>query len=198
MSGSGGHHPPRRHATVEDSRVLDVADLRRRGLLRLGTLAQGTTRWTLAGEELAAVAWRVEIPSLKHAQIVVSYSVLRGSREPQPINESFPLVTTRPNFGGIRWWFECICGRRCAKLYLAPGATRFRCRVCHNLSYESQRESAPHRCLRQANKIWARLEYQGGTPRRPKGMRRRTYQRLLSKIHDLEIRAFGLILRQYR
>jgi hypothetical protein len=198
MSGAGPRALHQSHATVEDSHVLDLADLRRRRLLRLGTMTHGTTRWTLAGEELAAVAWLVQIPNLERAELAVSYCVLRGASEPQRINESFPLVTTRPNFGGLRWWFECACGCRCAKLYLAPAATRFRCRVCHNLSYESQRESAPHRCLRQANKIWARLERQDGTPGRPRGMRRRTYQRLLSKIHDLEIQAFGPILRQYR
>ena len=32
------------------------------------------------------------------------------------------LVSTRPNYGGHRWWFVCpLMGRRAAKLYLPPG-----------------------------------------------------------------------------
>ena len=65
------------------------------------------------------------------------------------INEYFEypikMTATRPNFGGLRWWFLCPrlksgwrnCGRRVGKLYLPPCADHFACRLCHDLTYVS-------------------------------------------------------------
>lgn len=51
-----------------------------------------------------------------------------------------PLVTTPCNYGGIRYWFECLsCKRRIGTLYLR--ASIFACRHCHFLTYESKLES---------------------------------------------------------
>ena len=54
------------------------------------------------------------------------------------------LVTTQPNYGGLRWWFICPsmhCGRRVGKLYDAPGSKYFLCRTCQDLTYTSCQES---------------------------------------------------------
>jgi hypothetical protein len=58
------------------------------------------------------------------------------------------LVTTRPRFGGLRWWFICPllvsgrpCGRRVGKLHLPPHARYFGCRHCYDLTYTSCQES---------------------------------------------------------
>ena len=49
-----------------------------------------------------------------------------------------PLQSTRPHFGGSRWWFACPgCKKRCKKLYMPPGKCEFGCRLCHNLTYIS-------------------------------------------------------------
>jgi hypothetical protein len=55
------------------------------------------------------------------------------------------LTTTRPRFGGRRWWFVCPllvngrgCYRRVGKLYLPPRARYFGCRGCHELTYAHQ------------------------------------------------------------
>jgi hypothetical protein len=49
---------------------------------------------------------------------------------------------TRANLGGSRVWFLCPgCSRRCSKLYLPPRESRFLCRLCHDLSYESAQTS---------------------------------------------------------
>src|SRR5262249_13469992 len=54
------------------------------------------------------------------------------------------LTTTRPRFGGLRWWFICPlvvngypCGRRVGKLYLPPGGRYSGCRHCCDLTYAS-------------------------------------------------------------
>jgi len=59
---------------------------------------------------------------------------------------------------------------------------RFACRHCHDLAYESTRQSAPDRGIRKAQNIRERL---GGSanlslpfPPKPKGMHWRTYYRL--------------------
>ena len=52
----------------------------------------------------------------------------------------FALTTTKPRFGGLRYWFMCPrCGRRVGKLYHAE---RWACRRCHHLTYQSQRRSS--------------------------------------------------------
>ena len=58
------------------------------------------------------------------------------------LDHPVPMQTTTPYFGGRRWWFTCpSCRRRAKKLYLPPGSWYFRCRTCHNLTYEACRES---------------------------------------------------------
>jgi hypothetical protein len=66
----------------------------------------------------------------------------------QPIVQDIWLQTTRPHYGGRRWWFSCPmarengqrCNRRVAKLYL-PKGRELGCRACHSLVYRSSRES---------------------------------------------------------
>ena len=51
------------------------------------------------------------------------------------------LTATYPFHDKPRWWFVCpSCNRRCGCLYLPPGARRFACRRCHDLTYTAQQE----------------------------------------------------------
>jgi len=75
------------------------------------------------------------------------------------------LTTTRPNFGGLRWWFLCPltrngnqCGRRVAKLYYRNEPNCFACRRCHNLTYRSCQES-------RLNDLFGRLAQDSGIRR---------------------------------
>jgi len=54
------------------------------------------------------------------------------------------ITTTKPHFGGLRYWFKCpvvrdgaTCARRVGRLYLPPGCTVFGCRNCYDLTHES-------------------------------------------------------------
>jgi Zn-finger protein len=94
------------------------------------------------------------------------------------------LDWTPCHFGGQRPWFLCPahgCGRRVALLY---GGAIFACRHCHQLTYQSQRESHYQRAGRKVDKIIERLGRASDDncwPEKPKNMRWRTYHRLISQ-----------------
>lgn len=56
------------------------------------------------------------------------------------------VVTMPCYYGGERYIFKCPhCNRSCYKLYLLH--THFRCRICHNLTYESNNQTKRWRYL---------------------------------------------------
>lgn len=97
------------------------------------------------------------------------------------------LTTTRPTYGGTRYWFVCPrrdCGRRCEALYHPKGcnARAFACRRCHGVRYFSQRIGAPRRAERRADRCVRRLvSNTQGDFQRPRGMHRATYTRLIGE-----------------
>jgi hypothetical protein len=168
-------------ATCESCTSIDVRDWHRKGRLHSGQ--QFSWSWTCRGESAGSISVRVE-----SAAVVLSYrSCSSGSREWKTIEQRLPISLTACHLGGVRPWFVCsvysngrYCGRPTAILYGA--GELFACRRCYGLSYASQRQTPMHRGLEQARKIRMRL---GGSadllepfPVRPKGMHRRTFQRL--------------------
>ncbi len=119
---------------------------------------------------------------------------LRYAAGGEEVRTRVALAWTACYFGGRRPWFVCPgagCGRRAAVLY---GGRFFRCRRCHDLADESPRRSPGGRALGKAQRVRARL---GGTanmlepfPSRPKGMHRRTYERVAREAAAAE-RAYG-------
>ena len=102
------------------------------------------------------------------------------------IDDKIFLATTRPPFGGLRWWFVCPhLNRRVRKLYLPLGGRHFWSRRAYELAYASQRGTKYDRALRRARKLRLRL---GGDPAddeypdKPPRMRWATYNRLLDKL----------------
>lgn len=58
----------------------------------------------------------------------------------QAVNDPIAVVTTVPQFGGVRFWFSCpSCCKRVGVLY-APGGY-WRCRVCTGVTYASSNKS---------------------------------------------------------
>ena len=145
-SGSGRWNDHEKRRTVEKSWTLDVSGLPLRGPLSYplsGTLEAIKivgdrkvlrVRYTLVEEDDGPI-------------LTLTYAPERGSSE-RAFEECLRLLTTKANFGGVRWWFACPftvggerCNRRVAKLYLPPEARKFGCRRCHDLTYESSQES---------------------------------------------------------
>ena len=120
------------------------------------------------------------------ASLNLSYQLVTGEGSAVAVDEVVNLRSTKTSLAGIRRWFECPgCNRRSRILY----GPRFRCRLCHGLSYESQFESRAQRANRRARKIRRRL---GGSdlpdveefPPRPRGMHWATYRRFAQKGFD--------------
>jgi hypothetical protein len=119
------------------------------------------------------------------------------------VEQRVPLVWTRCHLGGARSWFRCSasiggrpCGRRVAKLYLRDHV--FACRDCCGLAYASQSENPRYRAISRTQKARMRL---GGTanllepfPKRPRGMHRWTYRRLLARAMAAQERSIALEL----
>ena len=78
--------------------------------------------------------------------------------EPLAIDDKIFLATSRPPFGGLRWWFVCPqLNRRVRKLYLPRSGRHFWSRRAYELAYASQRETKFDRALRRARKLRLRL-----------------------------------------
>lgn len=98
--------------------------------------------------------------------------------------EKLTVFNMAGTYGGTRLWFNYPrCTRRVAVLYMRRGY--FACRHCQKVAYSSQSDDALDRMWRKQSKIEARL---GEHWRRPKGMRRRTYDRLWGELMACEER----------
>ncbi len=193
MGGSGsGRHWGCGRATVEDGFTLDINKLVRDGNIRPGRWCSGTLRWThvASGEKVGSISYEANLVAPDQAWLRLHY---RANDEPQDYRVN--LETTRPNYGGRRWWFRCpATDHRVAKLHLPPGGTKFAGRRAYGLAYRSQREQAYNRALTRTQDIRMKL---GGSPSlaepfpdKPKGMWWRTYWRLREEAQEAEHRSY--------
>jgi hypothetical protein len=169
---------------------IDVRRWQREGWLRAGQSFPHS--WLQEGESAGGICVRTETDA-----VILCFRF----RFPDGCNwesteQRVPISWTLCNFGGRRAWFLCSavtegkrCDRRAAKLYLG-GSPVFACRQCHDLAFASQLEAVGFRGLGRARKIRIRLgstpDLFGTFPGRPKGMHRKTYERL-RHIHDAAV-----------
>jgi hypothetical protein len=199
MGGFGSGRPSGSgREKVEHARSIDVNRLHREGCLRAGWM--GGWQWTRDGETVASINLRTEEDCLH-----LTYRVRVGGGEWEDVAETVLIVRVACRFGGARPYFICpgvvngvACGRRVAKLH-GPGRY-FLCRHCYRLAHASQGEGAWDRTLRRADKIRQRLGGAPGMaapfPPKPKGMWRRTYQRLRDRAFEDEMQADEAFARQ--
>lgn len=197
--GSGRSCETNRSSTVSDCRTLHAARWAREGILAPDLWQSGGWWWKDAetGEVRSSLSYEVRTTG-PAPYVRLHYTITPTGEE---IDYRVRLQTTRPHYGGVRWWFTCPalgCGRRCGVLYLPPGGNVYACRKCYRLAYASQRETLPDRRLRKANKIRGRLEGKAGManrfPWKPKGMHWRTYWRLREEAEVAELQGWVAIL----
>jgi len=159
-----------RKATTESYLRLDIRYLSGKGCFRSDVSGNGSLSWTRNGNPAGSIGY-----SFEPDRITLHYR-----QRDQDIHQPITISRTPCHFGGSMVWFLCPgCGRRVNALY---AGSRFYCRYCHKLGYESQREGILDRLLRKQRKCRARI---GGSenlvepiPFRPKGMHWRTYWRV--------------------
>lgn len=97
------------------------------------------------------------------------------------------VAKTALHYGGYRYWLKCdYCSRRVVELFITH-KPQIACRHCIRAKYESELESKLHRDARAARTIRAKLgwdmDYTFYNSRRPKGMHKKTFDRLVA-IHN--------------
>jgi hypothetical protein len=167
--------------TVESCLTLNLALMLRRGSIKPGAFTAGSWTWTSTrtGETRGTISYEANLCDLNAAWVRLHYSV---GDKPQDYRVWLRRVPCR--FGGYRWWWQCPrTGRDSAKLYLPPGGTMFLSRRAYRMAYISERGGPVDRSHRRQARLYAKLGKQyvlfdQCPPRRPKGMHRRTYERL--------------------
>ena len=129
----------------EDCRTISIYKLREWD--RLVDHNSGQITWTSGwSEKKSSVDYVINLLDADNMYFELNYTITDNqSGEKTKINHKYPLLTTKCNYGGKRYWFECSvfnrgvrCGRRTANLYLGAGSHYFACRHCYNLSYRSR------------------------------------------------------------
>jgi hypothetical protein len=125
------------------------------------------------------------------------YQLTSSHREvvPQVLHDpaiSIALTTTRPTFGGTRYWFVCPrrrCGRRCSVLYREPrtNVRAFRCRTCLQFQYDTRVAGRSDAILLRLGRRLIRVAplSSDGAVVRPRYMHQETFDRLNAEIQQL-------------
>jgi hypothetical protein len=150
-------------ATVDDCRSIDVARWVRERIIEPGVTRAGGWQWTRDGEVMSSIGYSATAWEDGAGFVVLDYSIGSGD-DRKHLRYTVDLRTTRPYYGGMRWWFTCPlavvgrpCTRRAGKLYLRGGY--FGCRQCQDLTYRSCQEA--HQAER-ARRMLARLRARPG------------------------------------
>jgi hypothetical protein len=147
LGGYGSGWQGSKKATVEGSLVLTASALVRKKALVPGAQTAGSWGWTYEGEDgpHATIRYEADLRDTDNAWLRLHY---RANGE--AVDYKVQLVTTKPNYGGRRWWFICPIvrrdggpPRRVAKLYLPSGSKYFGSRETYGLTYTSCQESGP-------------------------------------------------------
>lgn len=107
----------------------------------------GIITWTSGWDDSKNSVSIMVDPSEKLPHLRIWYThTNRSTDEKTNLDYNIPLITTKCNLGGKRYWFICpwyrngvYCGQRVAALYM--GGKHFACRHCYDLSYASKNEN---------------------------------------------------------
>src|ERR687897_827707 len=147
-SGRWTYHDKRR--TVEECWAMSISEVERvLDFSKSGSISH-LFRPTIpkTGKRMSPVRTKSKLGNDGKPLLGLSYTVKDRQGLEHRVEEVLRLQTTRPTFGGVRWWFSCPrmldgeeCGLRVGKLYRPPGSRTFACRHCLELTYESCQRS---------------------------------------------------------
>lgn len=113
----------------------------------------------------------------------------------QKIGYTIKFSLSRANYGNYRYWFICPnsqCGQRCRKLFQTKGSEGmlyFLCRHCLELVFRSQNRIELDRIIDRKWKLIHSLRCDSPwiqNSARPKGMHRRTFEKIREEIERLD------------
>jgi|ERR1700722_13259978 len=184
----------RTRVLIEDAIGLRLVDLQARGVIEPGKIREDTLTWrTPSGSPRLTVVLSSDVFA-NGGRLTLRYKPIIGDAS---VTLEVQLATTRPHFGGLRWWLLCpVSGMRATKLYLFAGRHEF----CHRAamtplpSYRSQRLTPLRRAMERAaeaerNRALAHklLGERGGvTPRQ--------YAQLVARATRLRTKEAGLLV----
>lgn len=183
-SGRYGGRP-----TADASLRVDLAWMLRTGHAKEGAWLSGNLYWTCGGEPSGSISYQAIMHQPGNERLELSYT--RGSGDDrEDVRQTVRLCSTRPHFGGKRWWMICpYRGIRVGKLYLPPGGDRFASRQAWRLGYHCQRIAKDDRASERLFRFQRKLGGEAGLgafPHRPKGMWQRTWERQLERYWQLD------------
>ncbi len=183
-TGSGRWHRQYTKMTTASLPSLKIATLKNSGCLEPGF--SGTLSWSGTGLSSSLLSFRSE-----KDRIILYYP--SSSEANQQIGQealTIPLDRLPCHYGGYRTWFRCPrCNRRTKALYGL--SILLACRVCHDLTYESQQKNKIDRLIDKINRILERLRSPESStfspiPQRPARMHLKTYAKLQVEVEDAQ------------
>ena len=162
---------------AEQLQRVDIGRWHSGGYLRTG--CSFTWSWHRGDEPTGSIGVLVRGADSLALQYMMGNDDQRRDR-----SQTIQLTHTACNYGNSRPWFACpVCQRRAGVLYMR--GSRFACRHCQRVAYTSQSSDLLDRMWRKQSKIEARLDAHW---QRPKGMRSKTYDRLIERLLTCEDR----------
>lgn len=185
--GSGNWYRWDKKTKLDEGLKLNINKLVRDGLFPSRGWTTGTLEWTYTRtkEHYAGIGYEINTGNPDDMWMRVRYTTTICG-EKHDMDYKISITTTKPHYGGRRFWFICPrTGARAAVLYCPPGSRWFASRKAYSLKYLSQSEGTDHRAI---NRMWKLKNKLGGENfyRRPKGMHRKTYDRLFDEIIQAE------------
>jgi hypothetical protein len=201
MGGSGSGHWYRwsKKPTTDNFWQFKIQTLKKEGLFKSRHHCSGSWKWLRNGEVQSAIGYELNSLDEYDSWIRVHYT---NTRTKEPYDYKIRLSTSRPNYGGVRWWFHCPvrgCGRRVVVLYMG---NVFGCRHCYNIAYCSQNQAAHERFTDRAFALAQKLGHEGNVidgfwGKKPKGMHWKTYERKVVIMNYAAKRGVGYFVRKF-
>lgn len=202
MAGKGR---PGWRPVIEDGHTLDLAYLRREGVLRLdGIPRTASLNWRGGCSSNPTLELTLTcFATTEYGWIELQYNVKYRDGHSKQMHEKIHLVPRVQPFGGHRLFAKCpFSSRLCRCLYLLNGSSKFQSRHGYQVRPQHKTQSLPthYRLLERRNGIAEKLlrglptatrEAIDGSdvPPRPKGMHMKTYERLAARWRLLESKA---------
>lgn len=176
---------------VENSLEIDLAWLMRLGPIKLGMSGGGDKTWSIEGQCVGAIRFQLDLRQVDTACLILNFDLAPQNGQSRTVCQKVSLTSTVPHFGGRRWWLHCpITGARVRKLYLAPNGDQFASRNAIGMGYRVERLNHFDRPFEKLFRLQRKLGCPAGlgvVPDRPKGMWKRSYDRHLSYLANIEL-----------